>query len=225
MLRVLDARRTLFRVHFVTRRNKSLGITRTRLVLVAEPARAVSVDLRAGFSLRRNSESRRPASVLLQRGSTIGSAGPRHQDPTAFLFSSWRPPDRRGVFSRRPLDCFRVRDADWSNDATRLVVARAVGPGDSDPNELLIVDFATRRTQKIPGSDNLLETRWSPDGHYISASEEDGSQLKLWSFAARRWSVIARGRAFGLGVWSHDSRYLYFQDLQVQRAAALSLRR
>jgi serine/threonine protein kinase/Tol biopolymer transport system component/DNA-binding winged helix-turn-helix (wHTH) protein len=105
-----------------------------------------------------------------------------------------------------------VRDADWSNDGTRLVVARAVGPKDSDPNELLIVDFATRRTQKIPRSDNLVETRWSPDGRYISAS--DGSQLKLWSFAARRWSVIALGRAFGFGVWSYDSRYLYFQDLQ-----------
>lgn len=105
-----------------------------------------------------------------------------------------------------------VRDADWSNDGKRLVVCHDLGPNDSGGSELLIVDFATRRADKLPASDNLEATRWSPDGRYISATNQ--TEFKLWSLASRQWRVIARGRAFGFGVWSPDSRYLYFQDIQ-----------
>jgi Tol biopolymer transport system component len=106
-----------------------------------------------------------------------------------------------------------VRDADWSNDGKRLVTARALGPKDSDGRELVIVNFETRRAETIPGSDRLAMSRWSPDGAYISATADDQSQLKLWDLAAKQWRVIARGTALGIGVWSPDSRYLYFQDL------------
>jgi Tol biopolymer transport system component len=104
-----------------------------------------------------------------------------------------------------------VRDADWSNDGKRLVTSRWVGG--SDRRELVIVNFDTRRTERIPGSERLAMSRWSPDGRYISATAEDQRELKLWDFSARQWRVIAPGTALGFGVWSPDSRYLYFQDL------------
>ena len=106
-----------------------------------------------------------------------------------------------------------VRDADWSNDGKRLVTARALGPKDSDGRELVIVNFETREAERIPGSDRLLMSRWSPDGGYISATADDQSQLKLWDLSTRQWRVIAHGTALGFSVWSPDSRYLYFQDL------------
>lgn len=106
-----------------------------------------------------------------------------------------------------------TRDADWSADGGKLVVSRALGGNDSDACELLIVDFATRKVQVIPGSDGLAASRWSPDGRFISATQADQSQLKLWDTAERRWRVIGRGDALGISVWSPDSRYLYFQDL------------
>lgn len=106
-----------------------------------------------------------------------------------------------------------LRDADWSDDGTRLVVSRGLGQADSDGCELLVVDFATRHAERIPGSDNLAMSRWSPDGRFISATTADQDQLKIWDVAARKWTVLAHGTALGISVWSPDSRYLYFQDL------------
>ena len=103
-----------------------------------------------------------------------------------------------------------TRDADWSADGKQLVLSHSLG---SAGYELLLVDFATRHAGKIPGSENLAMSRWSPDGRFISATTADQDQLKLWDVAAKKWSVIARGTAIGIGVWSPDSRYLYFQDL------------
>jgi Tol biopolymer transport system component/DNA-binding winged helix-turn-helix (wHTH) protein len=104
-------------------------------------------------------------------------------------------------------------DADWSNDGTKLVLTQTAMPPDSAGYELFYVDFATRKAQKIPGSEHLAMSRWSPDGRLISATSDDQSQLKLLDVSTGKWSVIARGTALGISVWSPDSRYLYFQDL------------
>ena len=106
-----------------------------------------------------------------------------------------------------------VRDADWSGDGRKIVVARSRGPKESNGRELQIVDFATRKTETVPGSENLAMSRWSYDGRFIAATQEDQTQLKLWDVARSQWRVIARGKALGISVWSPDSRYLYFQDL------------
>ena len=106
-----------------------------------------------------------------------------------------------------------MHDPDWSNTGEKLVLSRAVGPSESDNAELLIVDFATRRAERLPGSDHLAATRWSPDGRFIAATATDQSVLKLWDFAQKKWSILASGMAMGVGVWSPDSRYLYYQDL------------
>ncbi len=106
-----------------------------------------------------------------------------------------------------------MRDADWSGDGKSLVVSVATGPKGSDDRELRLVNFASRRTTRIPGSAGLGMCRWSPDGRYISATLEDGTQLDLWDVRAEKWRVIARGSGIGISVWSPDSRYLYFQAL------------
>ncbi len=106
-----------------------------------------------------------------------------------------------------------IRDADWSGKDLSLVAAHDLEPADPAGIELLIVDFATRRAEKIPGSEHLAMSRWSPDGRFISATQDDQSQLKLWDVTAKHWQVIAHGTALGFSVWSPDSRYLYFQDL------------
>ncbi len=110
-------------------------------------------------------------------------------------------------------DMTGLRDGDWSADDKRLVVTHDLEAGNPEGSELQIVDFATRRTEKIPGSEHLAMSRWSPDGSYISATQDDQSQLKLWDVPTKHWQVIAHGTALGISVWSPDSRYLYFQDL------------
>jgi Tol biopolymer transport system component/DNA-binding winged helix-turn-helix (wHTH) protein len=106
-----------------------------------------------------------------------------------------------------------IRDADWSRDGQKIVLAHSLGPEDSDGRELQIVDFATRKTERLPDSGNLAMSRWSYDGRFIAATQQDQSELKLWDVAQRKWRVIAHGKALGISVWSPDSRYLYFQDV------------
>lgn len=106
-----------------------------------------------------------------------------------------------------------TRDADWSADGRALVVSRTSGTNDPNEWDLLIVDFASRKTEAIPESNGLAATRWSPDGRFISATATDQSQLKLWDTLEHKWRVIAHGEALGISVWSPDSRYLYFQDV------------
>jgi len=149
-------------------------------------------------------------------------------------FPRWSPDGKWVVFevslTGQPGNCFLVsaggghpesllpgdmdmRDADWSNDGRKLVLSRALGPKDSDARELLLVELATRNTEKLPEAENLIAPRWSPDGRFISATADDQSELKLWDFSSKKWAVIAHGVALGISVWSPDSRYLYFQDL------------
>jgi Tol biopolymer transport system component/DNA-binding winged helix-turn-helix (wHTH) protein len=106
-----------------------------------------------------------------------------------------------------------MRDADWSPDGQKIVLARALGPKDSDGRELQIVDFAIRQTESLPDSRNLAMSRWSYDGKFIAATQDDQSQFKLWDVAQRQWRVLAHGKALGISVWSPDSQYLYFQDV------------
>lgn len=106
-----------------------------------------------------------------------------------------------------------LRDGDWSGDGKHLVASRSLGGARSDNCELVIVDIPSRRAEKIPSSEHLAMSRWSPDGRYISATTVDQTQLKLWDVSAKEWRVIAHGEALGISVWSPDAHYLYFQDL------------
>lgn len=106
-----------------------------------------------------------------------------------------------------------LRDADWAPGSDKLVLSRALGQSDSQGRELLIVDFPSRVTEPVPGSENLAMSRWSPDGRYISATTEDQSQLKLFEVSTNQWRVIAHGEGLGISVWSPDAHSLYFQDL------------
>lgn len=105
-----------------------------------------------------------------------------------------------------------LRDADWSGDGQRVVLVQNMA-GTDESEELLLVDFATRRAQAIPGSGHMSASRWSPNGRYISATSDDQTQLKLWDVATGQWRTIATGAALGIALWSPDSRYLYYQDL------------
>ena len=106
-----------------------------------------------------------------------------------------------------------IRDADWSADGRKIVLAHSLGPADSDGRELQIVDFATRKTERLPDSENFAMSRWSYDGRFIAATRQDQSELELWDVAQEKWRVIAHGKALGISVWAPDSRYLYFQDV------------
>lgn len=104
-------------------------------------------------------------------------------------------------------------DVDWSGDGQTLVASEAAEGKDANGRRLVLIDFASKKATEIPGSEHLAMSRWSFDGRFISATSEDQKQLKIWDVTRREWRTIAHGTALGIGVWSPDSRYLYFQDL------------
>ena len=52
----------------------------------------------------------------------------------------------------------------------------------------------------------------SPDGRYIAATNQAGTQILLLNVDTRQWTPLASGDGVGAPFWSHDSRYVYGQE-------------
>lgn len=79
------------------------------------------------------------------------------------------------------------------------------------PKAIYQVDVKTRKVVEILGSEGLFSPRTSPDGRYIAAVRLDQRALLLFDRMTQHWTTLS---TLGVGdpVWSHDGRYLYFQD-------------
>jgi len=105
-------------------------------------------------------------------------------------------------------------DPDWSGDGQSIVFGRLPDRMDNrQPKAIYLLDLQTRKVAEIPGSTGLFSPRLSPDGRYIAAMQLDQKALLLYDRSQERWNTVA---IHGVGdpTWSHDSRYLYFQDFQ-----------
>jgi Tol biopolymer transport system component len=103
-------------------------------------------------------------------------------------------------------------DPDWSGDGQSMVFGRLPDRMDNgQPKAIYQVNLQTRKMTEIAGSTGLFSPRLSPDGRYIAAIRLDQKALMLFDRTAQRWTTLA---IHGVGdpTWSHDSRYLYFQD-------------
>jgi DNA-binding winged helix-turn-helix (wHTH) protein/Tol biopolymer transport system component len=103
-------------------------------------------------------------------------------------------------------------DPDWSADGQSMVFGRPPDRMDNgQPKAIYLLNLQSRKMAEIPGSTGLFSPRLSPDGRYIAAIRLDQKALLLFDRTAQQWTTIA---IHGVGdpTWSHDSRYLYFQD-------------
>jgi Tol biopolymer transport system component/DNA-binding winged helix-turn-helix (wHTH) protein len=148
--------------------------------------------------------------------------------PPAFAAQqpSWSPDGSRIVFAGAPVgqpskvyvisasggapeavtaDPSTEGDASWSPDGDSLLFAGHAG--------LYVMDWKTRKATLLPGSEGLARPAWSPDGHYIAATDPPGRQILLLDLQTREWSQVAEGQGLGLPFWSHDSKYVYYQEV------------
>ncbi|MFZ0746158.1 MAG: winged helix-turn-helix domain-containing protein [Terracidiphilus sp.] len=103
-------------------------------------------------------------------------------------------------------------DPDWSADGQLIVFGRLPDRMDNgQPKAIYILNIQTHKVTEIPGSSGLFSPRLSPDGHYIAAMRLDQRALLLFDRSNEKWTTLTT-HGVGDPTWSHDGRYLYFQD-------------
>jgi len=104
-------------------------------------------------------------------------------------------------------------DPDWSPDGKQLVFGRLpdLMAEAAQPKAIYTVNLATRKMEKLPGSDGLFSPRWSANGKYIAALSIDQKKLMLFDVAAKTWRTLAE-QNIADPAWSHDDSAIYFHD-------------
>ena len=106
-------------------------------------------------------------------------------------------------------------DANWSPDGKSLVFASAQEPDKS----IYIVDLESKRIFTVPGSRGLNSPQWSPDGRYMAATKSEHPQtLYLFDFSTQKWKEVF-GAEQGYPNWSHDGKYIFFENFVASDAA------
>ena len=103
---------------------------------------------------------------------------------------------------------FTDNEPSWSPDGNSLLFSRGLPRASA----LYVMDWKTRKTEILPGSEALSRAAWSPDPRYIAATHVAGSQIRLFDFRTRQWTLLATGAGLGPPFWSHDGKYVYYQD-------------
>ncbi len=154
--------------------------------------------------------------------------------PSQFVYvglTSWSPDGARiafmGLGRTKPSNVYLVpaaggtpetplhgdRDAAWPNwspDGKSLLFGRVPWeekPG-VGPMDLEILDLSTHTISKVPGSEDLWDSRWSPDGRYILAKPRAGDRLMLFDFKSQKWTEVAKINVSWPG-WSRKGDYIY----------------
>jgi Tol biopolymer transport system component len=106
-------------------------------------------------------------------------------------------------------------DANFSPDGKQIVFGRTpFMPDTADVVDIRIFDVATKAVSVILGSQTLYAPRWSPDGQRIAAAATGNKKLLIYDTKTRKWSDwITVSGTFTLPVWSRDSKYVYFENI------------
>ena len=100
---------------------------------------------------------------------------------------------------------------DWRTDG-RQIVLDVQDTATGGESTIRILDLESGRLSTIPGSEGLIEPRWSADGRYIAALNPKKKQIFLYDCKLLKWTVLAEANFPSTLRWSPGGDALYFQD-------------
>ena len=107
----------------------------------------------------------------------------------------------------------RFEDPTWSPDGSSIAYSVRSSSIPSTGVEVRILDLQAQKSRRVPGSQGMWSSRWSPDGQYLVAlMDYPSTKLMIFSFASNTWQELASGTGFAWPSWSRDSKMVYAQD-------------
>ena len=107
-----------------------------------------------------------------------------------------------------PADAHSQATPDWIPQEDAVIYG--CFPGIDDPSTVALyrMDLRTGHSERIPATDGLYNPLWSPDGHWLVASDAASERLVLLDLKTGKRTELTRPAAFP--VWSADSQYIYY---------------
>ena len=112
----------------------------------------------------------------------------------------------------------------WSADGTRIAFGDVphVFSKPSGGEAIHILELSNHAVTELPESRGLWSSRWSPDGHSLSALTIEEQRVMLYDFTTKKWRSTD-AKAVNNPTWSSDSKYIYF-DTNIHDQALRRLR-
>jgi Tol biopolymer transport system component len=108
-------------------------------------------------------------------------------------------------------------DCTWSPDGKKLLFGRIPFTGSTENMDINILDLSSHQVSVVPGPENLLSPRWSPDGQHIAALTEDSRKLMSFDFRTEKWyDWLSESGAIAFPSWSRDGRYINYINISTE---------
>jgi eukaryotic-like serine/threonine-protein kinase len=102
-------------------------------------------------------------------------------------------------------------DPIWSPSGDAVLYGPwTIDTGTNALTALQIVNLKTHAVISIPGSSGLFSPKWSPDGRYLVAIDNDSVRLKLFDLNLHTWRDLAGNIKAGYPEWTPDSKCVVF---------------